>query len=56
LSSLTSCLCAGGPPDLIIEPDRLVGTLLAKADGADLAGDTARFMAAFENIYLGGAE
>jgi hypothetical protein len=42
--------------DVIDELDRLVGTLLAKAGGADLAGDTARFMAAFQNIYLGGAE
>ncbi len=42
--------------DVIDELDRLVGTLLAKADGADLAGDTARFMATFRTIYLGGAE
>jgi class 3 adenylate cyclase len=42
--------------DVINELDRLVGTLLAKAGGADLAGDTARFMATFQNIYLGGAE
>jgi hypothetical protein len=38
--------------DVIDELDRLVGTLLAKADGADLAGDTARFMATFRTIYL----
>jgi hypothetical protein len=42
--------------DVIDELDRLVGTLLAKADGADLAGDTARFMATFRTIYLGGAQ
>jgi hypothetical protein len=42
--------------DLIDELDRLVGTLLAKADGADLASDTARFMATFRTIYLGGAQ
>lgn len=42
--------------DAINELDRLVATLSAKAGGADLAGDTARFMAAFRTIYLGGAE
>src|ERR1700722_738547 len=42
--------------DVIDELDRLVGTLLAKADGADFAGDTARFMATFRTIYLGGAQ
>ena len=42
--------------DVINELDRLVGTLLAKVGGADLAGDTARFMATFRTTYLGGAE
>ena len=42
--------------DVINELDRLVGTLLAKAAGADLAGDTARFMTTFRTTYLGGAE
>ena len=42
--------------DVIDELDRLVATLSAKAGGADLAGDTARFVAAFRTIYLGGAE
>jgi len=42
--------------DVIDELDRLVGTLSAKASGADLAGDTGRFVAAFWTIYLGGAE
>jgi hypothetical protein len=42
--------------DVINELDRLVGTLLAKAGGADLASDTARFMATFRTTYLGGAE
>jgi hypothetical protein len=42
--------------DVINELDRLVGTLSAKAGGADLAGDTARFMAAFRTIYSGGAD
>jgi hypothetical protein len=41
--------------DVINELDRLVGTLLAKVGGADLAGDTARFMATFRTTYLGGA-
>ena len=40
--------------DVINELDRLLGTLLAKAGGADFAGDTARFLAAFRTIYLGG--
>jgi hypothetical protein len=40
---------------VINELDRLVGTLLAKVGGADLAGDTARFMATFRTTYLGGA-
>jgi hypothetical protein len=39
--------------DLIQELDRLLGTLSVKAGGADLPGDTARFVAAFQNIYLG---
>jgi len=42
--------------DVINELDRLRGTLSAKAGGADFADDTARFMATFRNIYLGGAE
>jgi hypothetical protein len=42
--------------DLINELDRLVSTLSAKAGDADLAGDTARFVAAFRKIYLGGAD
>jgi hypothetical protein len=42
--------------DVIRELDRLTGTLSAKAGGADLAGDTARFVAAFRHIYLGGAD
>jgi hypothetical protein len=42
--------------DVIQELDRLVGTLAARAGAADLAGDTASFVAAFRNIYLGGAE
>jgi hypothetical protein len=42
--------------DVIQELDRLMGTVSAKAAGADLAGDRARFVAAFRNIYLGGAE
>ena len=47
-------LRAGGAAilDVIEELDRLVGTLSAKAAGADLAGDTARFAAAFRSIYL----
>jgi hypothetical protein len=40
--------------DVIREIDRLTGTLSAKASGADLAGDTARFTAGFRHIYLGG--
>jgi hypothetical protein len=42
--------------DVMNELDRLVGTLSAKAGGTDLAFDTARFMATFQIIYLGGAE
>jgi hypothetical protein len=42
--------------DVIGELDRLVSTLSAKAGGADLAGDKARFVAAFRKMYLGGAE
>jgi hypothetical protein len=42
--------------DVINELDRLMGTLSAKASGADLAGDIGRFVATFRNIYLGGAE
>ena len=42
--------------DVIHELDRLAGTLSAKAGRADLAGDTARFVAAFRRIYLGGAD
>jgi hypothetical protein len=42
--------------DVIKELDRLVGILSAKAGGADLANDTARFVATFRNIYLGGLE
>lgn len=47
-------LRAGGAVvlDVIEELDRLVGTLSARAAGADLAGDTARFTAAFRSIYL----
>jgi hypothetical protein len=47
-------LRAGGAAvlDVIDELDRLVGTLSAKAAGADHAGDTARFAAAFRSIYL----
>jgi len=47
-------LCAGGAAvlDVIEELDRLVGTLSAKAAGADFAGDTARFVATFRSIYL----
>jgi hypothetical protein len=41
--------------DVIRELDRLTATLSAKAAGADFAGDTARFTAAFRHIYLGGA-
>ena len=40
-------------PGVIRELDRLAGTLSSKAARADLAGDTARFMAAFRAIYLG---
>jgi hypothetical protein len=39
--------------DVIGEIDRLTATLSTKAAGADLAGDTARFVAAFRSIYLG---
>lgn len=39
---------------VIRELDRLMGTLSAKGGGADLAADTARFMATFRTIYLGG--
>ncbi len=39
--------------EVIRELDRLAGTLSVKAPGADLAGDTARFSAAFRRIYLG---
>jgi len=42
--------------DVINELDRLLSTLSAKAGGADLAGDAARFMATFRTIYLGGAK
>jgi hypothetical protein len=42
--------------DVIRELDRLMSTLSVKAVGADLAGDTARFGAAFRNIYLSGTE
>jgi hypothetical protein len=42
--------------DVINELDRLLGTLSAKAGGADLTSDTARFVATFQTIYLGGAE
>jgi hypothetical protein len=34
----------------------LAATLSAKASGADVAGDTARFGEAFRRIYLGGGE
>jgi hypothetical protein len=39
---------------VIKELDRLLSTLSAKAGGADLAGDTARFLATFRAIYLAG--
>ncbi|HEY3679408.1 MAG TPA: hypothetical protein VGL45_11890 [Bradyrhizobium sp.] len=39
--------------DVIGEIDRLTATLSTKAAAADLAGDTARFAAAFRSIYLG---
>jgi hypothetical protein len=42
--------------DVINELDRLLATLSAKGGGADLANDTARFVAAFRNIYLGAAQ
>jgi hypothetical protein len=42
--------------DVINELDRLVGALSAKAGGADLADDTARFVATFRTIYLGGPQ
>jgi hypothetical protein len=42
--------------DVINELDRLVGVLSSKAGEADLAGDTARFIATFRTTYLGGAE
>jgi hypothetical protein len=42
--------------DLIQELDRLRGTLSAKAAGADLPGDTARFVAAFRKMYPGRPE
>jgi len=47
-------LRAGGTAvlDVIAELDRLVSSLSVKAAGADLAGDTARFDAAFRTIYL----
>jgi hypothetical protein len=47
---------AAAVSDVIHELDRLAGTLSAKAGRADLAGDTARFVAAFRQIYLGGAD
>ena len=37
---------------VIRELDRLAVTLAGKAQGADLAGDTARFLAAFQQLYL----
>jgi hypothetical protein len=40
--------------DVIEELDRLTGTLSAKSAGADFGGDSARFVAAFRRIYLGG--
>jgi hypothetical protein len=40
--------------EVIRELDRLAVTLAAKASGADLAGDTARFAETFRRIYLGG--
>jgi hypothetical protein len=42
--------------EVIRELDRLTIALSAKAPAADLAGDTARFMAAFRHIYLGAAD
>jgi hypothetical protein len=42
--------------DVMQDLDRLTGTLTAKASGADLVGDTARFLAAFRTIYLGDRE
>ena len=42
--------------EVIRELDRLTGTLSAKAAGADFAGDTARFAAAFRRIYLGATD
>jgi hypothetical protein len=39
--------------EVIRELDRLTGTLSVKAPGADLAADTARFLAIFRQIYLG---
>jgi hypothetical protein len=42
--------------DLIQELDRLLGTLSAKAGGADLPGDTARFVTAFRKMYPGRPE
>lgn len=42
--------------EVIRELDRLVDTLSAKAPGADFAGDTARFAAAFRRIYLSDAD
>ena len=38
--------------DVIRELDRLAGALPAKAQGADFAGDTARFLATFRQLYL----
>jgi hypothetical protein len=43
---------AAAVPEVIGELDRLAVTLSAKASGADLAGDTARFAETFRRIYL----
>ncbi len=47
---------AAAVSEVIRELDRLAATLSAKASGADVAGDTARFGEAFRRIYLGGGE
>ena len=46
----------GGSRGLRGELDRLSGVLSAKVQGTDFAGDSARFLAAFQQLYVGSAK
>jgi hypothetical protein len=52
--AMAAALCAGAAAvsEVVGELDRLAATLSAKASGANLASDTARFAETFRRIYL----